>query len=71
MVERIFVVGHGAITCLGRDMDATWSGLLAGRSGLARHASLDPERFLRNVAGMVEGFGPGTPGEEASVSTLR
>ena len=70
MFERVVVVGHGAITCLGRDMDATWAGLIAGRSGLARHDALDPERFLRDVGGLVEGFGPGTAGEEVSVAKL-
>lgn len=70
MDERVVVVGHGAVTCLGRDMDATWAGLLAGRSGLARHDSLGPDRFLRDVAGMVEGFGPGTAGEDPAVAKL-
>ena len=70
MFDRIVVVGTGAVTCLGRDMDATWQGLVAGRSGLKRHDSLHPERFLRDVGGMVEGFGPGTPDEEPSVAKL-
>jgi 3-oxoacyl-[acyl-carrier-protein] synthase II len=51
-------------------MDATWDGLVAGRSGLKRHDALDPERFLRDVGGMVEGFGPGTPNEEPTVAKL-
>src|ERR1700761_6351353 len=70
MTERIVVVGLGAVTCLGRDMDATWDGLVAGRSGLKRHDALDPERFLRDVGGIVEGFGPGTPDEEPAVAKL-
>jgi 3-oxoacyl-[acyl-carrier-protein] synthase II len=71
MPERIVVVGHSAITCLGRDLDATWAGLIAGRSGLRRHAHvLRPDAFLQDIAGMVEGFGPGTPGEDPDVSRL-
>jgi 3-oxoacyl-[acyl-carrier-protein] synthase II len=70
MTERVVVVGLGAVTCLGRDMDATWDGLVAGRSGLKRRDALDPGRFLRDVGGMVEGFGPGTPDEEPSVAKL-
>jgi 3-oxoacyl-[acyl-carrier-protein] synthase II len=70
MPERIVVIGHAAVTCLGRDIDATWRGLLAGSSGLKRHDSLDPSRFLRDVGGMVEGLNPGTPDEEPSVSRL-
>ena len=70
MPQRIVVVGHSALTCLGRDMDTTWRGLIAGRSGLRRHAALAPESFLQDVAGMVEGFGPGTAGEDPAVAKL-
>jgi 3-oxoacyl-[acyl-carrier-protein] synthase II len=70
MAERIVVVGHAALTCLGRDMDATWDGLVAGRSGLRRHDLLRPEAYLQDVAGMVEDFGPGTTGEDPAVSRL-
>jgi 3-oxoacyl-[acyl-carrier-protein] synthase II len=70
MAERIVVVGHAAITCLGRDMDATWEGLVAGRSGLRRHAAFGPEAFLQDVAGIVEGFGPGSPSEDPAVAKL-
>lgn len=70
MAERVVVVGLGAITCLGRDMAATWDGLVAGRSGLKRHDALDPERFLRDVGGLVEGFGPGTADEEPAVAKM-
>ncbi len=70
MRERVMVVGLGAVTCLGRDMDATWAGLVAGRSGLKRHDALGPDRFLRDVGGMVEGFGPGTADEDPAVPKL-
>jgi len=58
MSERIVVVGHAAVTCLGRDMDATWEGLIAGRSGLRRHAAFPPEAYLQDVAGMVDDLAP-------------
>jgi 3-oxoacyl-[acyl-carrier-protein] synthase II len=70
MAERIVVVGHSAVTCLGRDMDATWEGLVAGRSGLRRHAAFPPETFLQDVAGLVDDFGPGTPSEDPAVARL-
>ena len=35
MAERIVVVGHSAVTCLGRDMDATWAGLVAAPAGVS------------------------------------
>ncbi len=70
MSERIVVVGHGAVTCLGRGMDATWDGLIAGRSGIRRHASLPAESFLTDLAGMVTEFGPGTPTEDSAIAKL-
>ncbi len=59
MSERIFVVGHSAVTCLGPDMDSTWQGLVEGRSGIRRHAELKSDEFLQDLGGVVEGYGPG------------
>ncbi len=70
MAERIVVVGHSAVTCLGRDLDTTWEGLIAGRSGVRRQPSLGPDVYLQDVAGMVAEFGPGTPAEDPAVSKL-
>jgi 3-oxoacyl-[acyl-carrier-protein] synthase II len=70
MPERIFVVGHGAVTCLGRDMDSTWRSLVAGASGIRRHATLGNESFLQNLAGIVEDFGPGSEREDHSIAKL-
>jgi 3-oxoacyl-[acyl-carrier-protein] synthase II len=70
MSERIFVVGHAAVTCLGRDMDATWRGLVEGRSGIRRHAALGPESFLQDLAGLVEEVGPGTASEDPAIAKL-
>ena len=46
------------MTCLGRDMDSTWQGLLSGRSGIRRHAELGAESFLQDIAGIVEDIEP-------------
>ena len=70
MTDRIVVVGHSAVTCLGRDIDATWSGLVAGRSGIRRHPALSPESYMVDLAGMVEDFGPGSSTEDPAVSRL-
>jgi 3-oxoacyl-[acyl-carrier-protein] synthase II len=70
MTDRIVVVGHSAVTCLGRDIDATWAGLVAGRSGIRRHSALSAESYLVDLAGMVDDFGPGSPGEDPAVSRL-
>jgi 3-oxoacyl-[acyl-carrier-protein] synthase II len=58
MPERIFVVGHGAVTCLGPDMDTTWQGLVGGRSGIRRHPELGALAFLQDIAGMVDHVDP-------------
>jgi 3-oxoacyl-[acyl-carrier-protein] synthase II len=58
MPERIFIVGHGAATCLGPDMDMTWNRLSVGQSGIRRHASLGLDSFLQDVAGLVENVVP-------------
>jgi 3-oxoacyl-[acyl-carrier-protein] synthase II len=52
-------------------MNATWDGLLAGRSGIQRHGALLPsESYLVDLAGMVEGYGPGGPDEDPAISRL-
>ncbi|HEX8202076.1 MAG TPA: beta-ketoacyl synthase N-terminal-like domain-containing protein, partial [Isosphaeraceae bacterium] len=70
MADRIVVVGHSAVTCLGRDMDATWAGLIAGRSGLRRQPSLGAEAYLQDIAGLVEEPGPGDGLEDPAVAKL-
>jgi 3-oxoacyl-[acyl-carrier-protein] synthase II len=70
MSERIVVVGHGAVTCLGRDMDSTWAGLIVGRSGIRRHSSFGADSYLQDMAGVVEDFGPGTSSEDPAVAKL-
>ncbi len=54
MTERLYVVGLGGLTCLGTDIESTWEAVLAGRSGLKRHESLDRARFALDIAGVIE-----------------
>jgi 3-oxoacyl-[acyl-carrier-protein] synthase II len=70
MSERLFVVGHSAVTCLGRDMDATWRSLIDGRSGIRRQALLAGESFLHDLGGVVDDFGPGTKSEDPAIAKL-
>jgi 3-oxoacyl-[acyl-carrier-protein] synthase II len=53
MPERIYIVGHSALTCLGRDMETTWRGLITGKSGIRRQESLSSDQFLQDIAGRV------------------
>ncbi|MDP9244584.1 MAG: beta-ketoacyl-ACP synthase II [Chloroflexota bacterium] len=54
--RRVVVTGMGAITPLGNDVPTFWEGLVAGRSGITRITSFDPERVDSKVAGEVRGF---------------
>jgi 3-oxoacyl-[acyl-carrier-protein] synthase II len=54
--RRVVVTGMGAITPLGNDVPTFWEGLVAGRSGITRITSFDPERVDSKVAGEVHGF---------------
>ncbi len=70
MTGRILVVGCSALSCLGKDLDSTWDGLIAGRSGLRRHESLAPQSYLQAIGGMVENFGPGTDSVDPAIEKL-
>jgi len=70
MSERIVILGHSAVTCLGTDMESTWAGLIAGKSGLRRQPSLERGNHLQVIAGMVEDFGPGTPNADPAIALL-
>jgi 3-oxoacyl-[acyl-carrier-protein] synthase II len=46
------------LTALGNDVETTWRGMVAGRSGIARIASFDPARLHAQVGGEVKDFDP-------------
>ncbi|WP_422926430.1 beta-ketoacyl-[acyl-carrier-protein] synthase family protein [Singulisphaera sp. PoT] len=70
MPQRIVVVGHAAITCLGPNMDLTWQRLIRGESGIQKHEAFSGGDFLQDIAGVVPDFGPGTPNADPAVSKL-
>ena len=70
MAERIFVVGHGAVTCLGPDMDSTWAGLIAGRSGIRRNPAFGPDEFSQDLAGTVDLLEPDAGTGDRTLSKL-
>jgi 3-oxoacyl-[acyl-carrier-protein] synthase II len=57
-VTRVVVTGLGAITPLGLGVDAFWSGLTAGRSGIRTIEHFDPSDLDVKIAGEVPGFIP-------------
>ncbi len=58
MAHRVVVTGLGLVTPLGPDVESTWAGLLAGRSGAAPITKFDPARLGVRFACEVKGFDP-------------
>ena len=56
--KRVVVTGLGLITPLGIGVDASWHGLMEGRSGIRRITQFDASQFPTKIAGEVEGFNP-------------
>ncbi len=53
------VTGIGLITPVGIGAEATWQGLVAGRSGIGPITQFDCSTFPTRIAGEVKGFEPG------------
>jgi 3-oxoacyl-[acyl-carrier-protein] synthase II len=63
-MRRVVVTGLGMVTPLGWGVDATWKGILAGRSGGGRITTFDPTDYACQVAcevPRVDGRGGGGP----------
>lgn len=58
MEKRVVVTGIGLVTPLGIGMDATWSALLAGKSGVGEITRFDASGYNTRIAAEVKGFNP-------------
>ncbi len=56
--RRVVITGMGALTPLGNDVISFWSGLVAGRSGIAKIQAFDTTGYDCTIAGEVKGFEP-------------
>jgi 3-oxoacyl-[acyl-carrier-protein] synthase II len=56
--RRVVVTGMGMITALGNDVESTWAGMVAGRSGIRTIEAFDPSRLASRMAGEVRDFDP-------------
>ncbi len=57
-MTRVAITGMGAVSALGIGVDALWSGLLAGRSGVRRITLFDPHSLAAPIAAEVPDFDP-------------
>jgi 3-oxoacyl-[acyl-carrier-protein] synthase II len=55
---RVVVTGMGAVTPLGLDVESTWAGLIAGRSGVGPITQFDAARLTTRIAAEVKDFDP-------------
>ena len=58
MTRRVVVTGVGLLTPLGITTQATWDGLVAGRSGVGPITRFDADDFGVRIAAEVDGFEP-------------
>ncbi|ARU56293.1 3-oxoacyl-ACP synthase [Oleiphilus messinensis] len=54
--RRVVVTGLGALTPLGNSVDALWSALVNGKSGISLIESFDTESFSVKICGAVKGL---------------
>jgi 3-oxoacyl-[acyl-carrier-protein] synthase II len=55
-MRRVVVTGMGMVTPLGRDLETTWSALLAGTSGVGPISLFDARTFPTRIAAEVSDF---------------
>jgi 3-oxoacyl-[acyl-carrier-protein] synthase II len=56
--QRVVITGMGALTPLGLNVEETWSGLIAGRSGITEITQFDASFLPIRIAGEIKGFDP-------------
>ena len=57
-MRRVVITGIGLVTSIGNDLEATWSGLLAGKNGAGPITLFDTSRFQTKFACEVKNWDP-------------
>src|SRR5688572_10365686 len=58
LTRRVVVTGIGMVSALGIGTDASWKGLLAGKSGVTRITRFDASAYAAQIAAEVQDFDP-------------
>lgn len=54
--RRVVITGVGVLSPLGNDLESTWAGLKAGKSGIGPITLFDTDAYVTKIAGEVRGF---------------
>jgi 3-oxoacyl-[acyl-carrier-protein] synthase II len=57
-MHRVVITGLGAVTPIGLDVESTWEGIRAGRSGIGPITLFDASGYDTRIAGQVHDFDP-------------
>lgn len=70
MSRRVVVTGVGLLSPVGIGTEATWQGVLAGKSGIGRITSFNASAFSCQIAGEIQGFQPGQYIEKKEIKKM-
>ena len=70
MSRRVVVTGVGLVSSVGIGTEATWQGILAGKSGIGPITAFDAQLFSCRIAGEVQGFDPGRYIEKKEIKKM-
>lgn len=69
-MRRVVITGAGCISPLGHDLDTTWRGLVAGKSGIGPVIQVPSEKLGIKIAAEVKDFDPAAHFDEKRLSIL-
>lgn len=56
--KRVVVTGMATVSPLGNDLETSWSGLIAGKSGIGPITRFDCSQYSTRIAGEIKDFNP-------------
>ncbi|MDA8100556.1 MAG: beta-ketoacyl-ACP synthase II [Nitrospiraceae bacterium] len=70
MKRRVVITGVGMITPVGSDTESTWTGLVAGKSGIGPITHFDDKEIPTQIAGEVKNFDPAAYIEQKEIKKM-